>query len=128
MRDDQRALLAKAADSIAAAQLLLERGFAAIAASRAYYAMFYLASTMLLEKNLRFKRHSAVQAAFGREITQRGILPVEFHGWLLDAFKARNASDYWLNEEISAKEAADQIERAERFLREVEVFFAAKRG
>ncbi len=55
MTDEQEALLAKAEESIAAARLLQERGFVAIAASRAYYAMFYLASAMLLGKNLRFK-------------------------------------------------------------------------
>ena len=117
--EDQAALLEKAKESIAAARVLLDGDFTGIAAARCYYAMFYLASAMLLEKKLRFKRHGAVQAAFGREITQRGLLPVEFHGWLLDAFRARSASDYWLTSQISAEEAATHIERAEAFLEEV---------
>jgi uncharacterized protein (UPF0332 family) len=37
---DQRELLEKARESIAAARLLLEAGYAGFAASRAYYAMF----------------------------------------------------------------------------------------
>lgn len=123
MNEEQSQLLAKAEENIAAAHLLTDRGFQEISASRSYYAMFYLATTMLLEKDLRFRKHSAVTAAFGREITQTGLLPAELHGWLLDAAKARHASDYRMDRPISQDEAAAHIERAERFLEEVQRVF-----
>ena len=119
MNEEQSQLPAKAEENIAAAHTLMDRGFAEIGASRAYYAMFYLAAAMLLEKNKRFRKHSAVMAAFGHEITQPGILPAEVHGWLLDAAKARHTSDYRTDRPISQDEIADHIERAERFLEEV---------
>jgi len=43
MTEEQRELLEEARDSIAAAKLLLDGGFLGYAASRAYYAMFYVA-------------------------------------------------------------------------------------
>ena len=49
MTEDQRELLEEARDSIAAARLLLDGGFPGYAASRAYYAMFYVAEALLEE-------------------------------------------------------------------------------
>lgn len=51
MTSSIEALLAKARESIAAAQLLIKDGYFDFAASRAYYAMFYAASALLA--NLR---------------------------------------------------------------------------
>ena len=42
MTGEQQELLAEARHSIAAARLLLSGGYAGYAASRAYYAMFYV--------------------------------------------------------------------------------------
>lgn len=43
MADEQRELLLKAQQSLAAAELLLTNGYPAYATSRAYYTMFYIA-------------------------------------------------------------------------------------
>ena len=120
MTEEQEALLQQAAESIAAAHLLTDNGFVDIASSRAYYAMFYSASAMLLNEKLRFRKHSGVHAAFGNKITGAGLLPAELHGWLLDAAKARTTGDYRPDVRISSEEAATHIDRAERFLREVQ--------
>lgn len=42
MTDDQKNLLEKAKESLAAAELLFSHGYFSTAASRAYYAMFYI--------------------------------------------------------------------------------------
>jgi hypothetical protein len=52
MTEDQRELLEEARDSIAAARLLLDGGFPGYAASRAYYAMFYVAEALLEDEEL----------------------------------------------------------------------------
>jgi uncharacterized protein (UPF0332 family) len=57
MTSSIEALLAKARESIAAAQLLIKDGYFDFAASRAYYAMFYAASALLA--NLRKSFYSA---------------------------------------------------------------------
>ncbi|MCH9019076.1 MAG: HEPN domain-containing protein [Proteobacteria bacterium] len=120
MTEEQEALLQKAVESISAARLLSDNGFFDIASSRAYYAMFYSASAMLLNENLRFRKHSGVHAAFGNKIARAGLLPAQLHGWLLDAAKARTAGDYRPDVRISPEEAATHVDRAERFLREVQ--------
>ncbi len=47
MTEDQADLLRKADESLRAAQVLLKEGFHGYAASRAYYAMFYVVEALL---------------------------------------------------------------------------------
>lgn len=65
MTPAQAALLQQASDSLAAARALLDLGYAGFAASRAYYAMFYIAEAFLEGEGLSFSKHSAVISAFG---------------------------------------------------------------
>jgi len=64
MTDDQLDLLQEARDSVSAAKLLLGGGYAGYAASRAYYAMFYIAEAFLEGEGMSFSKHSAIIAAF----------------------------------------------------------------
>jgi len=66
---------------------LLERsnGFPDYAASRAYYAMFYIAEAFLDGEGMSFSSHAAVIGAFGREFARTGRVPAEFHRFLIDA-------------------------------------------
>ena len=79
MTSDERQIVQKANMNLDAAELLLEQGFLEIAASRAYYAMFYLAEALLLRKGLHFSSHSAVIASFGKEFAKTGDLDPRFH-------------------------------------------------
>lgn len=56
--------LAKADDSLEAARDLLATGHASVAASRAYYAMFYAASAALCDQQKQFTKHAAVLSEF----------------------------------------------------------------
>jgi uncharacterized protein (UPF0332 family) len=64
--EDQRELLEQAQESLEAAKYLVAGGFAAAAASRAYYAMFYVAQAFLEGDEMAFSKHSGVIAAFGQ--------------------------------------------------------------
>lgn len=109
----QAELVATARDSIAAARLLLDNGHEGFAASRAYYAMFYLAQALLEDKGLAFAKHPAVLAAFGREFARAGLVPPEIHRHLLEAQELRHAGDCGPAEAVTAADARRQIERAE---------------
>ncbi len=117
MTEDQLELLQEAQRSISAAKLLLEGGYARYAASRAYYAMFYVAESFLEGEGLSFSTHSAVIAAFGRHFTRTGKVPAEFHQSLRKAWQVRLTGDYSPGTGISSDEAQDQIHRAEQFLK-----------
>ena len=110
-----RDLVAKAARSLAAAERLLEQGDCDFAVSRAYYAMFYVACALLLTRDVRRSRHSAVLAAFNREFIQSGDLPAELFGLLRDGFEDRAEGDYGLVA-ISREQASAGIEAARRFV------------
>ena len=116
MTPNQAALLRKAHDSLRAAQLLAGEKLFDFAVSRAYYAMFYVAEALLLGHGLAFSKHSAVLAAFGERLTKPGLVPSQFHKYLLDGEDSRHVGDYDLGPGLSATEAAEQIGRAQEFL------------
>ena len=68
---------------MSAAQLLQAEGYAGFVVSRAYYAMFYITEGFLLGKGLAFSKHSGVQAAFGTHFAKTGVVPPEFHRYLI---------------------------------------------
>ncbi len=70
MTSEQQDLLQKATSSLEAAKVLLENGFPEFAASRAYYAMFYIAEAFLEGERLSFSKHSAVISAFGQQFAR----------------------------------------------------------
>lgn len=116
MSPDQEELLLKAQESIKAAKLLLEGGFAGFAVSRAYYAMFYVAQALLEGEGLAFSKHSAVIAALGRHFVRTGRIPEEYHRYLLDAFEARHEGDYAPVSTLTPETAREHVERAAKIL------------
>jgi uncharacterized protein (UPF0332 family) len=116
MMPEQEDLLLQARDSIAAAKLLLTEGHHGFAGSRAYYAMFYVAEAFLLGKGLAFSKHSGVHAAFGEHFAKTGIVPSEFHRYLLRGMEVRHAGDYGKSRKVTREEAQEQITHAEQFL------------
>jgi uncharacterized protein (UPF0332 family) len=116
MKPEQGDLLRKAEDSLNAAKLMRENGYYDFAASRAYYAMFYVAEAFLLGKGLAFSKHSAVHAAFGEHFVRTGSVPADLHRALIHGMEVRQTGDYDYTKEVSPEEAVDQIANAEHFL------------
>ena len=116
MTPQQQALLHKAARSIQSAIGQNETGFSEFAASRAYYAMFYIASAFLEGEGLAFSSHAAVIAAFGQQFVRTSRVPVEFHRYLINAQDTRNKADYNVEPNITQADAVQLIARAEQFL------------
>jgi uncharacterized protein (UPF0332 family) len=111
-------LLEKASGAIDAATTLLDAGHLESAASRCYYAMFYVAEALLAEQDLRFRKHGGVHAAFGEHLVKSGQLDAKFHRWLLDAFDRRIQADYGVEAEPTRSEVEEMIEQARAFLTE----------
>jgi uncharacterized protein (UPF0332 family) len=115
MTSDEALVIKKAKDNLEAAELLMEQGFVDIAASRAYYTMFYLAEALLLRKGLHFSSHSAVIAAFGKEFAKTGELSSQHHQNLIKAQSIRQISDYGYNEPLPADSVREVIRWAREF-------------
>ena len=116
MIPEQDALFQKAQASLRAARLLADQALYDFAVSRAYYTMFYIAEALLLGEGLAFSKHSAVIAAFGQRFVKPGRVPQEFHRYLIEGESSRNVGDYDIQSALSEVEAAEQMERAEKFL------------
>jgi uncharacterized protein (UPF0332 family) len=118
---EQKLLLEKAQRSLQGAELLIDNGFFELAVSRAYYAMFYIASAFVLGNDLSFSSHSAVISAFGRYFAKDDDRLRAFHRALIDAQDMRNRSDYDLDSGIGEEDAIAQIAIAQEFIRCFEV-------
>jgi uncharacterized protein (UPF0332 family) len=116
LKTNQERWLDKARESIRAAELLAEHGMNKIAVSRAYYSMFYVATALLLDKGLRFKSHSALIAGFGQHFAATGLMPKEYHRFLIHAFDERNVADYETEQELTAEDVKEKIGHASQFL------------
>ncbi|MBC8507259.1 MAG: HEPN domain-containing protein [Anaerolineales bacterium] len=109
-------LVEKAEDSIKAAETLLRQSFSGFAASRAYYAMFYLAQAFLLDKELTFSSHAAVIAAFGKEYAKTKLLDPKFHRYLILSQSERQVGDYGIGESVNTEDTRKLITWAKEFL------------
>jgi uncharacterized protein (UPF0332 family) len=65
MKEQSRALLDKVDENLRAAHDLVQGNHCEVAASRAYYVMFYAAEAVLLEDGVEFSSHGAVHRSMG---------------------------------------------------------------
>lgn len=116
MTSAQENLLRKAREGLQAAQVLCASGLFDFAAGRAYYAMFYAAQALLLERGLSFSKHRSTIAAFGQHFVKTGLLDPQLHRNLRQAFDKRIVGDYDANTRISATDATSLVKQGEEFL------------
>ena len=110
--DHARQALESAASSI-------EHGFYGTAINRAYYAIFYAASGLLLAKDISRSKHSGVIAAFRRCFVKPGLIEPEYSDIYGDVMDARVDSDYEMTFEADQATARERLEDARRFVERV---------
>jgi uncharacterized protein (UPF0332 family) len=117
MKEQTKALLEKARENLEASDDLIRGDYYEIAASRAYYTMFYAAEALLVEEGFEFSSHSAVHGAFGERFAKTGRLDPALHRFLLDAYRARQSADYDAPADVSREDAETLVSRAGEFIR-----------
>ena len=122
MKEITLKFLGKAERAIRAAEKLRSGNDTEFAAGRAYYAMFYTASALLVEQGLNFSRHSGVQSAYGLHFARTGLMDAKFHRWLLAAFNKRVTDDYGVEAALTGPEVDEMIAQAWEFLRTARQF------
>jgi uncharacterized protein (UPF0332 family) len=65
-----------------------------VATSRAYYAMFYAATALLLSQGISCSKHSSVHSAFAQYFVKPGLIEPQYSRMLGNAFNVRLDSDY----------------------------------
>jgi uncharacterized protein (UPF0332 family) len=99
--------------SLQAARRELAAGACAFAINRAYYALFYAVSALLLEGGRQFRRHSGVRTAFNRDFVRTGRVQERFGDLYNQLFDDRQAGDYVALTEFDAQYVEDKIEDCE---------------
>ncbi len=127
MKPETEKLLQKASRSIRAAEKLLAEGDVDFAASRAYYALFYVAGALLNEKELQFKKHGGVHGAFAEHFIKTKQLDPKFHRWLVDAFDERIQGDYEVESQVDSAIVKTTIQQAREFLQVARQYLANER-
>jgi hypothetical protein len=110
------AWLAKAKESLEAAQLLLSQQYFEDATSRAYYAMFAATKAALVSVGVETRSHSSLRSLFGQHFVKTGLLDAQFAKMLAFAFEARQSSDYSVSDRLVADEAKAILSDAEQFV------------
>jgi uncharacterized protein (UPF0332 family) len=98
------------------ARELLEKGYYDVSASRAYYAAFYAASSLLLNHGFDTSKHSGVIALIHQHFVKSGKLRKEQGrnpNWL---FELRSVGDYGVSLHVSWKIPKERWKLQKNFL------------
>ena len=114
--------LEKAKEDIATAHDLIALGRLRGAVNRAYYAIYHLATAVLLTQDIERSKHSGVQSAFGQYLIKPGLIEPEYGRILTSARKAREASDYADRLELDEEAARRVVADADRFVARMEEY------
>ena len=106
----------KAFASLEAARREFAAGAYSFAMNRAYYALFYAVSALLLEEGRRFKKHSGVRSAFNREIIKSERMERWCGDLYNEIFDDRQAGDYIAFTKFDAPYVQEKIDGCEKFL------------
>ena len=110
----------RAYDSIAMAEILLEKEYFDGTASHAYYAAFNACAAALLKHELVFKRHGAVIAEFNRLFVKTGSVEKSVGSALNELFELRIIGDYGENRHVQLEDARNAVEAAKKLISAVE--------
>ena len=105
-----------AQECLDSAQRELAADALSFAVNRLYYAAFYVASALLLERGSSFRKHSGVRAGFHRTFVKTGEIEVRW-GRLYDRlFEGRQEADYLALVSFERADVEVQLEECRQFL------------
>jgi len=109
----------QADESLAAAQILLDKEMIRPSVNRSYYAMFYAVLALLAVKKMETSKHSGAISLFDREFVKQGVFKKDLSRWLHDAFDLRQLSDYAAQSSITSDDAQRALDHAGEFVKRV---------
>ena len=115
MRDLTKYRLERSAEFLDESKMLLENGSFKGSINRSYYAIFTAVRALLAEKEVDFKKHSAVISYFRREYIRLERFDKKYSDYIGDAFRFRNNSDYADFFIVSREESETQYNHAVEF-------------
>ena len=120
-QEEIQANLERANLALAASEALMVGGFIDFAASRAYYAVFYAATALLLREEKTFSKHSGVIAAIHKYFVKTGKLENQVGKDLNWLFESRSLGDYGVTSHVPKEDALQAIQVAKDFIWQVKL-------
>ncbi|MBI5648879.1 MAG: HEPN domain-containing protein [Chloroflexi bacterium] len=114
--------LEKAKDDVARAGEFIAIGAYRQAISRAYYAVFAIASAVLLTIGQKRKKHSGIESAFNYFLVKPGLIEPEYGAIYIKAYRARQDADYADTTDFTKAKARQAFTDAEKFVERVEKY------
>ncbi len=106
----------KGMESLIAARRELTAGANEFAINRAYYALFYAVSALLLENGRQFKKHSGVRDTFNKEFIKTGRIEKKYGDLYNQLFDDRQVGDYIALTGFDTEYVSEKIDACEAFL------------
>lgn len=111
-----------AAERVTISKAMIDMGAYRDSSNRSYYAIFTAIRALLAERNIDFKKHSAVIGYFRREYIKTGLFDIKFSTYVGAAFRFRNDCDYEDFIFASREEAETQYQHAVEFVEAVKIY------
>jgi len=124
LRDLTKYRLEISAERLEVSEAMIESGYFRVSITNSYYAIFNAIRALLAERQIDFKKHSAVISYFRREYIKTELIDVKFSDYIGTAFRARHYSDYGDFFIASREEAEMQYQHAVEFVEAVKTFLA----
>ena len=112
----------KSKDDIRRAHSLLTDDAYRQAISRASYAVFAIASAVLLTQGLTRKKHSGIESAFHQFLVKPGLIEPEYSTIYIKASRARQEADYADTTEFTEVKTRQVLADSERFVQRIEKY------
>lgn len=106
----------RAKDDLKASEEMLASHFHLAAVSRAYYAIFYAMTAVLLEKGLTVHSHRQLGIEFRKHFIKTKELSPKYGEILEELFQARQSADYDAIPEITEKRVGELLKEAKDFV------------
>lgn len=106
------------------AQVNLDAGDFRATVNRAYYAVFYAASAVLLTKGLERRRHSGVIGAFREHLVKPGLIEAQYSNIYGETLAIREDADYAVEIPIDSVMAETALDQGRRFVGRIREYLA----
>ncbi len=115
-----------AEQALKTARMNLETGDFRAAVNRAYYAIFYAASAILLTQGVERRKHSGVISAFREQFVKAGLIEAEYSHIYGETLVAREDADYALEIPVESGMAEIALRQADSFVRRIRKYLIGK--
>jgi len=116
--------LNRAKETLLEIDILLNNGLWNTAINRLYYACYYAASALLLDRSIHASTHSGVRQMLGLHFIKTGEISTDLGKVFTDLFDKRHSSDYDDFIQVTKEDVEDLLPSAEEFIKAVELLIS----